>query len=552
MSQPILARMRFLVFVFAFSMAVALSACAASKPTILISSPPSGSQFAEGEEIKVQSTATDSAGIDRVELIVDGIPVRTDPSPSPQASFTLVQTWKATAGAHVISVRAYNKAGGMSDVAAISVNVAPTVAQANTPIPGAPTPVAPTVPPPTLLPGVTPTVTPTNVPGGTCVNNAGFVTDVTIPDGMTIAAGQPFNKTWRMTNNGTCTWTNYEFVFTSGTAMTTGTIVAVPNLAPGGTVDITVPMTAPTAPGSYTGNWRMRSNTSATFGTIVRVIINVPGAVVPTTAPPTNTPGATGCSGTPVITSFTASATTIAAGASTTLQWGAVTNADAVEIDQALGGVATPGSQTVAPTTTTTYTMTARCGATTAIRTVTITVVSLPPPVAVVYDLVDKANLASWSSAGGNITFGGPDTDTKGFVLWRNNFKLNDNTTPSRVLETHPQWVANGRISGTFTDIYNSGYTVQASDKINGKIGFLNGGASGNATFKIMIRPQGGPNTWIVTMPLAYAEGTKSFSQSLAAYVGKRADFIIEVDAGASAGQDWAVWQDLRIIRGGP
>ncbi len=87
------------------------AACSlAPKPVIVLSSPPHGSQFQEGEDVAFQSTATDSTGVTRVDLMVDGIVVRTDPSPNPQgqSSFTLIQTWKATPGNHTISVRAAN------------------------------------------------------------------------------------------------------------------------------------------------------------------------------------------------------------------------------------------------------------------------------------------------------------------------------------------------------------------------------------------------------------------------------------------------------------
>jgi hypothetical protein len=535
-----------------------LIGCSASKPTVIITSPPSGSQFSEGDEVKVQSTATDSAGIDRVELLVDGVVVRSDQSPSPQVSFTLVQAWKSNAGSHIVSVRAYNKSGGASEPAAITLAV---VQASAAPSPATtPTTVAVIPPggsPPPLPPGVTPSATATGVPGpGNCANNSLYLADVTIPDGTTIAAGQVFNKTWRFSNNGSCSWNGFEFVFVSGEAMTGTTVVPAPIVAAGGTADITVPMTAPSVPGKHQGRWQFRTNTGTLFGQVVSVVINVPGAPAPTsTTSPTNTPTppAISCSGTPVIASFGATSTSINVGTSTTLQWGAVTNADSVEIDQGIGGIPSPGTQVVSPTLQTMYTMTAHCGASLATKQVTITVLSvLPPPVMLVYDLVDKANLASWSGSAGSLAFPGIDTDTRGFALWRTSAKLNDGSTPSRVLETHPQWVANGTIQGTFTDVYTSGYVVQSSDKITGKVGFLNGAASGNVTFKIMIRPQSGTNTWIVNVPVTYADGVKSFSQSLSAYTGKRADFIILVDAGSSAGQDWAVWQDLRIIRGGP
>lgn len=66
---------------------------------------------------------------------------------------------------------------------------------------------------------------------------------------------------------------------------------------------------------------------------------------------------------------------TIARGASAILNWGAVTN-EAVEIDQGIGGVATPGSRSVSPTAITTYTLTARCGANVTTRQVVVTVVA--------------------------------------------------------------------------------------------------------------------------------------------------------------------------------
>lgn len=100
------------------------------------------------------------------------------------------------------------------------------------------------------------------------------------------------------------------------------------------------------------------------------------------TPPPTLTPTRTptippppvGCVGTPNIAFFSASPTAIEQGQSATLSWGAVSNADAVSIEPGIGGVATPGSRVVVPMQTTTYTLTARCGATTVTRQVTIVV----------------------------------------------------------------------------------------------------------------------------------------------------------------------------------
>ena len=76
----------------------------------------------------------------------------------------------------------------------------------------------------------------------------------------------------------------------------------------------------------------------------------------------------------PQIAFFQANPGSIISGQCTTLEWGAVTNATEVHIDQGIGGVATPGNQSVCPATTTTYLMTATGPGGTATASVTVTV----------------------------------------------------------------------------------------------------------------------------------------------------------------------------------
>ncbi len=320
-----------------------LSAITGARPTVVIASPPSGAQFHAGETVAIQSTATDSVGIARVELSVDGNVVHSDPAPGAQISFTIIQTWTATAGSHTLGVRAYNTSNNASDPASVTISVlaAPTAT------------LVPTEP----SPGATATR-----PG--CTYNSIFVADVTIPDNTLLAAGQAFDKTWRIRNTGNCAWgTGFQFAFVNGTAMTTATAIPVPATAPGATTDLRVPMVAPDAPGTYNGVWRLKNASGAFFGTTVTVVIRVGTPLPPTPAftvtPP---PRPAGCNGTPVIPSFVASPASILSGGTSTLSWGAVANADSAEIDQGIGGVATPGNIVVTPSTTTTYTLTARCG----------------------------------------------------------------------------------------------------------------------------------------------------------------------------------------------
>jgi len=99
-------------------------------------------------------------------------------------------------------------------------------------------------------------------------DSALFVADVTIPDGTTVAPGATFVKTWRLENNGTCTWsTSYSAVFTSGDQLGAPAVVAMPSsVAPGVSVNITVNLTAPTTPGHYRGNWKLRNASGGIFG----------------------------------------------------------------------------------------------------------------------------------------------------------------------------------------------------------------------------------------------------------------------------------------------
>ncbi len=349
------------------------------RPTIAITSPPHGSQYQEGEAVAVQSTATDPDGVVRVELLVDGVIVQTDSPPNAQgqASFTLLQRWTATAGSHTISVRAFDTKGVMSEATSVVINVAAAVVTATgTPTTSAP-PLIPSVTPEpfTLTATSTPTTVPTLAstpasPNVGCTNNATYIADVTIPDGTAVGAGQTFSKVWRMRNTGTCVWSSgYEFVFIAGESMAAVTTLQVSYVAPGETTDLGVTMTAPSATGAHSGQWRMRTAGNL-FGDTFTVLINVPGTPPP---PPV-------CSGVPIISSFTASPSSITIGQSSTLSWGAVTNASSVDVDNGIGGVSTPGSLSVTPGSTTTYTLTARCGSNVQTAQVTVTVNAAPKP----------------------------------------------------------------------------------------------------------------------------------------------------------------------------
>ncbi|MEL7625601.1 MAG: NBR1-Ig-like domain-containing protein [Anaerolineaceae bacterium] len=105
----------------------------------------------------------------------------------------------------------------------------------------------------------------TSEPSG--CNLAGFV-DETIPDGSQFYPGTAFTKTWTLKNEGTCTWTTgYSVVFISGSAMGAPNNLSISDraIAPGETVEISIPFTAPNEPGGYKAEFKMRTSEGVIF-----------------------------------------------------------------------------------------------------------------------------------------------------------------------------------------------------------------------------------------------------------------------------------------------
>ena len=93
-----------------------------------------------------------------------------------------------------------------------------------------------------------------------CVMSAKFVRE-TIDDDTPFAPGERFQKTWVIANNGTCPWIeNSVWTHFSGESMGVKRPIPLDVVAePGELLTITVPMTAPLVPGTYRGDWRLRS-----------------------------------------------------------------------------------------------------------------------------------------------------------------------------------------------------------------------------------------------------------------------------------------------------
>ena len=148
----------------------------------------------------------------------------------------------------------------------------------------------------------------------------------------------------------------------------------------------------------------------------------------------------------------------------------------------------------------------------------------------------------AWSNGSATLTFGGPDTNAGGFVMYRDGQKLEDGTTPSKVLETHPQWVDNGVITGLY-----SSYTVVSGEHFKAKLGFiaLSDGTcgAGSAKFQLNYKTSGASGFNNLGEWIDNCDGAlKNVDVDLSSLATKTVQFQLAVSANGSAGQDWAVW----------
>jgi hypothetical protein len=164
-------------------------------------------------------------------------------------------------------------------VDALTTQMAPPPATA-TPLPTEPPTATPTLAVPTLDLTAIPTLglaTSTLVPlpsqavNSQC-NVVFFINDETIPDGTVFKPGETFTKSWKIRNDGTCTWnTAYSAAPFSNDpstpAITGDNIFKVPaQVVPGGILLISVTMKAPATDGTYTQVWKMNDAEGKPFG----------------------------------------------------------------------------------------------------------------------------------------------------------------------------------------------------------------------------------------------------------------------------------------------
>src|SRR5574341_807648 len=101
--------------------------------------------------------------------------------------------------------------------------------------------------------------------------------DVNIPDGTQMTPGQEFVKTWRVRNNGSCTWgAGYRLVYAGYADKMSGQPQPLNGVVgPGQEVEVSVQFKAPTKIGDYVSAWQLANANGKPFPKVVFVKIIV-------------------------------------------------------------------------------------------------------------------------------------------------------------------------------------------------------------------------------------------------------------------------------------
>jgi len=131
-------------------------------------------------------------------------------------------------------------------------------------------------------------------PGAGTIDQAEWVSQ-SIADGTVFKPGETFTITWSLRNVGSTAWTvSYLLRFYSGDLMGAPEEIPLDRVVlPSGTIDISIPMRAPAAPGDYRSDWVLSNESRSNFKqpVFLKIIVAAPPTPTPTaTRTPTATP----------------------------------------------------------------------------------------------------------------------------------------------------------------------------------------------------------------------------------------------------------------------
>jgi hypothetical protein len=162
------------------------------------------------------------------------------------------------------------------------------------------------------------------------------------------------------------------------------------------------------------------------------------------------------------------------------------------------------------------------------------------------FDLHTRATDANWVGSAGTVPFGGPDTEAKGFAMYRNNQRLEDGSSAAKVLEVHPQMVNDGSMTGLYP-----AYTVVSGEHFRAKIGFLARSdgtcGAGNVKFQLNYKESSGAFNSLGEWTETCDSVLRDIDVNLSSLAGKNVQFVLAVLANGAETDDSAIWVSPRV-----
>ena len=108
-----------------------------------------------------------------------------------------------------------------------------------------------------------------------CVNNLSFISDLTIPDGTSIAYGATVDKQWLVQNSGTCNWNaEYRLRHVGGGVLGAPEELALYPARSGTQATLQIIFTAPFTDGEYESAWQAFDPAGLAFGDAIYMRIS--------------------------------------------------------------------------------------------------------------------------------------------------------------------------------------------------------------------------------------------------------------------------------------
>ncbi len=172
-----------------------------------------------------------------------------------------------------------------------------------------------------------------------------------------------------------------------------------------------------------------------------------------------------------------------------------------------------------------------------------------------VYNFIRVARSATWVNKPlplgtvptvTKLNFNDLKNDNKGSARYVNNVELEDGQKyPRSVLQTQPEYKTGGLVIGYFHNV-----NIPANAKFSAKVGFRKEATSTDgATFEVSVYNIATKRGRRLIRHLAkYDRKLDEITADLKDYSGQKLRIELRVNAGNSFAQDWAVWQEAKII----